>query len=78
MVEHKAWTPKSACRHVVRRYIYIETAAPTAVLYNNDGDGNNRNRSWKFGTALVSEEEILRAEFVGKERISPVTGEKER
>ncbi|CBJ25617.1 conserved unknown protein [Ectocarpus siliculosus] len=34
--------------------------------------------SWKFGTALVSEEEILRAEFVGEERISPVTGEKER
>ncbi|CAM9119005.1 unnamed protein product, partial [Hapterophycus canaliculatus] len=34
--------------------------------------------SWKFGTALVSEEEMLRPEFVGKERISPVTGEKER
>lgn len=35
-------------------------------------------RSWKFGTALVSEEELLRAEFVGEERVSPVTGEKER
>jgi len=35
-------------------------------------------RSWKFGTALVGEEELLRPEFVGEERISPVTGEKER
>lgn len=34
--------------------------------------------SWKFGTALVGEEELLRPEFVGEERISPVTGEKER
>ncbi|CAM9171897.1 unnamed protein product [Scytosiphon promiscuus] len=34
--------------------------------------------SWKFGTALVSEEELMRPEFVGEERISPVTGEKER
>ncbi|CAM9401930.1 unnamed protein product, partial [Laminaria digitata] len=65
--DNHRWTP-----------LYAVVVVLWAGLFQKYWKRTRREWAWKFGTALVSDDQLLRPEFEGEERISPVTGEKER